>query len=559
MNDRQTPAPRRRTAEEAWSMVTPGDVVRTIRRRLPSVIFTTLIVTAAVVALLIVWPNQYVSEGLMYVRLGRSATGNDPTTKNSPPVSMQESRTAEVVSIGEMISSHEIAERAVDRVGVQEINRPHNWLQRSLKDFGETLQSNQTFAAFLPKNEPGAIGDYSPQQVVAQLEREKAIKTVQDSTDVEIAKNGYTVAIAGKGSDPLLVQSIVQAIMDQYGRYHVEAHQAEGSQDFFEKQARDSRELARNTRRELQDTRNQMGWLSIDSAEETLRERMIDLERSLNLADSELAEAVSQAEELKRQLTATEPWIPTETTTGIANAAGDEMRGQLYGVEVADGEELSKLSANHPRYRRLKAKMDAGRQIVDTENTERELRMEAINPVYQALETQFQSVRAKAVGLKSRRQAIEDRLAQTQKDMARFNDDTTLLSQLQWEAELAEQTYRDHARSLEEARVNTALDAEQMSDVSVIQPASLNLKKAGPPRGLLSVVGLMLGLSLGMLQAILRDSPAAAAVAGDEDQSGDQTAQPAQPARPAEPAPAAALTKSRPVEPVSTLATSHPR
>ncbi len=543
-------------------MVTPGDVVRTIRRRMPSVIFTTLVVTAAVVALLIVWPNQYVSEGLMYVRLGRGAIGTDPTSKTSSPVSMQESRTAEVVSIGEMIGSREIAERAVDRVGVEEINQPRNWLQKSLKDFGETLESNETIAAFLPKNEPDAVGDYSPRQVAAQLQREKAIKTVQDSTDVEIAKNGYTVAIAGKGSDPLLVQSIVQAIMDQYGRYHVEAHQAEGSQDFFEKQARDSRELARSSRKELQDTRNQMGWLSIVSAEETLRERLIDLEASLNQTDAQLAEAVSEAEELKRQLVVTEPWIPTETTSGVANAAGDEMRSQLYGVEVVDGEELSKLSPNHPRYRRLKAKMDAGRQIVDTENTERELRMEAINPVYQALETQFQTVRAKAVGLKSRRQAIESRLAQTQTDMARFNDDSTTLSQLQWEAELAEQTYRDHAKSLEEARVNTALDAEHMSDVSIIQPASLNLKKAGPPRGLLSIVGLMLGLSLGMLQAILRDSPAAAAVGESAGSAIDPSAEldtdppPSTEGLPTEGLPTAAVTTGAAT---ASLATSHPR
>ena len=83
----------------------------------------------------------------------------------------------------------------------------------------------------------------------------------------------------------------------------------------------------------------------------------------------------------------------------------------------------------------------------------------------------------------------------------------TTMARLSWEADIAESTYRDHARSLEEARVNAELDKNQMSDVSVIQKATLNLKKAGPTRGILSVVGAMFAFSLGLLQAILRDSP----------------------------------------------------
>ena len=102
---------------------------------------------------------------------------------------------------------------------------------------------------------------------------------------------------------------------------------------------------------------------------------------------------------------------------------------------------------------------------------------------------------------------MSERLAATQLDLQRLNGDATRLAELTWEAELAEETYREHARSLEEARVNSALDDLQMSDVSVIQDATLNLKKSGPMRGLLAVVGLLLGLSLGLLQAILRDSP----------------------------------------------------
>lgn len=492
---------------ESWAMVTPGDVLRSIGRRLPSVFFTTVLVTTAVIALLIVWPNQYRSEGMMYVRLGRGAMGGDPTTKTTNSVSMQESRTAEVVSIGEMISSREIAERAVERVGVDKINQPRNWIERAVEQTTEFLESDSKWVSWLPNRGGKTVGEMTPEEYAAQIERERAIKTVTKAIDVEVAKNGYTVAVAGKEDDPVLVQSIVQAVMDEFGSFHVEAHQVKGSESFFDVQASESRRLAIAARKKLQETRNEMGWISAESAERTLSERIIDLEMKLSTADSELAEAISQAEELRRQLATTDQWVPVEVTLGIANAAGDQMRSQLYDVQVQDGDELARLSPSHPRYKRIRSKMDQSERLAGSEREERQETREAINPVYQELETQFQTVRAKAVGLESRRDSIAERLVATQSDLRRLNSDVTTMAQLTWEAELAEETFRDHARSLEEARVNTELDKSQMSDVSVIQAATLNLKKSGPMRGLLSIVGAMLGLSLGLLQAILRDSP----------------------------------------------------
>lgn len=496
-------------------MVTPGDVWRSIRRRIPSIILITLVVTAAVLALVIAWPNQYRSEGMMYVRLGRGALAVDPTTKTSNSVSMQETRTAEVVSIGEMIGSREIAERTVDRVGVELINAPRTWIDRAMTGVDDFLKSDHQAVAWIPKSE-STVGEMSADAVERQLERERAIRDVLKAIDIAVAKNGYTITVAGKDDDPLLIQQIVQAVMDEFGRYHVQAHRNEGSESFFEAQAESSRQLAMSARAKLQDTRNEMGWMSAESAERTLSERIIDLEASLNAVDGQLAQANAEAAELRRQLSDTQEWVPTMTTLGIANAAGDQMRSQLYDVQIQDGEELAKLSPTHPRYRRLQQKMSQSTELAGDERSERTERTEAINPVYQELQTQFQTVSARAVGLQSQRDAVQNRIDQTQSDLQRLNRDMTTLSKLTWEADLAQEIFMDHARSLEEARVNAELDDQHMSDVSVIQPASLNLKKSGPMRGLLAMIGAFLGLSLGLLQAILRDSPVAVPAEGPE-------------------------------------------
>ncbi len=486
-----------RSNTEAWATVTPADLIRSITRRLPSVLATTLVVTALLAAVLFVWPNRYASDGLMYVRLGRGAVSLDPTTLPSKAISLQESRSAEVVSVSEMLNSREVAERTVEAVGVEEINRPRNWVDRTML----------SLASLIPKN--GSVSGMEPAQYAAQLAKEEAIKRVTKSLQVSIPKNGYTVAVAARQSDPVLAREIVQSVMNQYQDYHVEAHRSRGSLDFFEQQIAKSQQAAVDARRELQTARNELGWLSVESAETTLRERIVNLELALDDAESNLADSESLVLALGQRLEEVSEWIPMEITKGLANNAKDSMRTALYGEQMKKGEELARVTPNHPRYNRLKENLDQGHEIVQQEGTDREITREAINPVRQQLETQYQAAVAKSAGLKSRQQSLAASLQEAEGDLRRLNDDAITLSKLAWAADIAEKNYLEHAKSLEQARMVHELDNEKMSDVSVIQNASLNLKKVGPPRLLLLAMGSLLGLSLGLLQALLRETPVA--------------------------------------------------
>ena len=483
-----------RPAEDTWALLTPADLMAAIMRRIPSIIFTTIVVFALGVAVLYLWPNRYGSDGLLFVRLGRGALTADPTASEKGAISLQESRSSEVVSVAEMLGSREIAERVVNRVGVAEINRPRNWVEDALEKLSKLRPTKNT-----------ADGEMSAEECAAQLARENAIAKVRDAIEVNVPKNGYTVGIDAKGNDPLLMQSIVQAVMDEYGNYHVEAHQASGSLEFFEKQVSDSRAEALEAQTKLKEVKNQMGWMSVESGETTLQERIVKLEISLDDAKSNLSQAQSNAEELEKRLADVEEWIPTEVTKGIASNAGDDMRGHLFELQVEESEMLAKLKPSHPRYRMLQQKMNSSKQIVDDEKKDREESTEALNPVRQKLETEYQIAVSQVAGFRSKQDALAESLARANRDLQRLNEDSVGLAKLTWQANISEQNYLQHAKSLEEARLSSRLDSQNMSDVTVIQNASLNLKKIGPPRLMLAVVGGFLGLSLGLMQALLRD------------------------------------------------------
>ncbi|KAA1259710.1 Chain length determinant protein [Rubripirellula obstinata] len=498
------------TSPESWATVTPADLVRSISRRLPSVLVTTLLVMLLIGGLLLAWPNQYASDGLFYARLGRGAVSMDPTTEPTRSVSLQESRSSEVNSISQMLTSREIMDRVVRKVGAREINHPRNWIEK----VGNLVSSNEAKEATQQSE-----SNNDRIETAQQLAHEVAVKKVAKAVTVTVPKDSYTISVLAKGSDPMLVQEIVQAILDEYGAYHVEAHRSNGSLDFFEQQSKDSRGAALASHEALQQARQDMGWMSAESAEKAIQERMVELEIALDKAESDLADSESRTKVLKQRLAGIKEWIPMETMQ-VANEAADLMRSQLYESQLNDGEKLAKVTTSHPRYKLLREKMSSGAEIVDSVGSERQQSTEAINPIRVKLETDYEVAMAKTAGLRSRRDSVSRSLAAAKQDAKRLTKDAVVLNELAWKAEIAENIYLDHSESLESTRLMHELDMQEMSDVSVIQNASLNLKKVGPPRAILFGLGGLLGLCVGVLQALVRDNPVGSKVSSNRDSSG---------------------------------------
>lgn len=482
-------------ATEKWATLTPADVFGALRRRIKSLFLVAALVTVLVATVLMLWPNRYASEGMLFVRLGRGSVALDPTTTTSATVSMQESRIAEVASVREMLASQAIAERIVRRVGSDEINRPRT----------RTLAALERLSGWLPSLSSGAGGELTAEQYAAAIEREEAVQKVRRNLSVTVPRNAYNVMVEAKFGDPVLARDVVQAAMEEYRNYHVEARSATGSLAFFEQQHQQSLKIAKEAQRALRDAKNRMGLLSAEAEETSLQVRISKLEIDRDQTLAELNAASSEVAALDGQLASMREWIPTEKTKGVANGASDGMRQALYALEIKEREALSTLHPDHPKVRALQEQVAKSAEIMEQQDTDRPLTVEALNPIRQNLEAAARTGAGRVAGLKAKQEAIDGNLAQARDALQQLNRDAMELSELTRAAEVAEANYLKHAKSLEEARVVGALDREHMSDVSIIQPAPLMLKKIGPPRTLLLLVGGLLGLCLGSLHALLRD------------------------------------------------------
>ncbi len=456
----------------------------------------------ALLGVLVLWPNKYLSDAQILVRLGRGSLAVDPTSTVTPTVSLQETRLTQVNSVKEMLLSRAMIERVVDRVGVEPILAP----QSRLEEWMLRLQS------ILPKFGGGtpSSSELTPAESVRLLRREEAVQKVYKQFDVTVPKNAYTIYLSVQNGSPFVARDIIDAILVEYGQYHVQAHRFGDSLAFFENQSTLAYDAAVEAQEKVRDTKNRMGVLEIDSARSALRSEISQLERDLAQSESESAAVAAEITELQSSLASIDTRVDAETLSGITKQTGDGMRQQVFNLEMQEKQLSAQLTDNHPRVRAVREQLEKSREIARTERGEQPQTRETINPVWQNLELTRRSSLAKQSGLESKRETLKDLLRDANKRLEQLNADAVELTRLTWEASIAESTYLRNAHSREQARLLAALDKDQFSEISVIQPASLILKKISPPRSILAVLGTFALCVFTVFVALLRGALATA-------------------------------------------------
>ncbi len=247
-----------------------------------------------------------------------------------------------------------------------------------------------------------------------------------------------------------------------------------------------------------------MGVIEIESARAALREQLSQAQRELDQVQVDLAATSSEVERYQSEMKAIPERVKLETVTGITSNTGDGMRQQLYGLEMQAKELSARLSDDHPSLRAVREQLDAASKIASSERREQPQSREAINPVYQQLEIAYRSAMVRLDGLKARRGSLETHLKSLDEKIVKLNKNEVELTKLSWEATLAENVYLQNAQSRDKAKLLEALDLEGLSEISVVQPASLQLKKASPKRAILLIACVLLAAGMGVMQALIR-------------------------------------------------------
>ena len=189
--------------------VSLSDILSSVINNRSRVLMTFVAIMIMVMLAYLVWPRKYGSEGRLFVQLGKTGTGMDPTP-GGQSISIQDSRETEVLSVAELVKSRAVVAKVVEAVG------PDGILKSKFDFLPSIPMPNLSFGG----NESGIS-----KEEYEKLKRfELACKKLEQELVVSTEKKTCVISVYCTANAPLLAQKIVSCILKETQTKHLEVN-----------------------------------------------------------------------------------------------------------------------------------------------------------------------------------------------------------------------------------------------------------------------------------------------------------------------------------------------
>jgi polysaccharide biosynthesis transport protein len=412
-------------------------------------------------------PSVYRSEAKLLVRYVTDDTMIGPQTKGER-VRTPDRSGVMVNSELEILSSKDILEEVVDRLGADR---------------------------------------FIPEAKTNQMSRMAAVDALYSRLSIEVPKRSNVILLVFDGPSPTVAQAVLNSIIEGYLRKHREVHRAAGTYEFLSQQTDQIRSRLTQIDEELRKVKTEAGVSSPEETRTLLTAQLNELQRVLQESEASFAAGQAHREALRAELKASAGYAtaqsPTGTVTQTAFEATHEMQEMLTGLRRRENELLAVYTEDSLPVQAIRRQMAEIRKSLE--------RQAAVLPavsnvagVAGAVVTysprELLDEEASLAGLEAKVKVLKAQVDQTKNNLKTLDAVDSRLVELTRQREIAEANYKYFSTSLEEARIGDALDQRQVSNISVVQPATVPSRTLRP--GLVRnmtwalFIGVMGGLGL---------------------------------------------------------------
>lgn len=451
-----------------------------------------LAVVACVAVLTFCRAEIYRSQASLIVRLGRESVTLDPTATTGPIIPIAQSRESEVQTELEILKSREIAEKVVDSIGPEKILKSPAKAGPAQGQAQELFKVVKQKAAAAVNKLRGFLGQ---QDVVSPvLDRDKAVLTVTKQLGIGTVQDSSIISVSYRATSPDLAQQVLAKLIELYLEKHVTVHQTVGAYPFFTQQAEHLRAKVAQFENDLQDLKNKTGISSLAEQERVTLERIGTLETEIDRAEAELASSQAKVQSLRQILASTPKTVVTASTSGFGNYGADLMRDKLYTLQLREQDLASKYTDESRQLQEVRRQIAEAQQLLDKEHPERTQVTNGLNVAYQQAEAALLTEQAALASYQAEVDALRARLANARAELRTLNDSGIKIKALMREIGIQEENYRKYSGNLEQARIDQALQTGRISNISVVQPATLPIRPYRPQKALQLLLGVLLGV-----------------------------------------------------------------
>ncbi|MFK7770246.1 MAG: GumC family protein [Mariniblastus sp.] len=458
------------------------------RQKIKAIVFAMLMI-AIVAVVLMMLPRKYESVGKLFVQVGRGDVTLDPSGGASKTIMVQESRESEINTVMDVIQSRGVLELVAQRENIE----------------NEILESKSLLSK-LPIPSLSMFGSGASESTYeGLLKRDKAIMALQSSIGVRNPRKAATLTINCRSESAELSQKIVRVLMEVYIEEHVKARQTDGSFDFFEKEFALQKKNVDSISDKIESYKNEIGVMSIEGKQAALREKIAEIESALLKASAEKVGFEFQVKELEKMVVGVPKEVELESTEGMANQASDLMTDRLFSLEIQEKDLRSRLRDDHPSVLAVRRQVEQAKELLTNQKSDRKQVKRGLNKNRQTLDLALMqakvNLRAAAAQVESLTNSRDTAIGR----MNRLNSFETQMASLYRDLTVSEENFKIYSEKREEARINLALDKQNLSNVKLVQPATIQVKHVSPKYSLILLASLFFALAGAFCVAIFAE------------------------------------------------------
>jgi capsular exopolysaccharide synthesis family protein len=443
-------------------------------------------------------PEVYRSEAKLLVRLGRENVTLDPTVTTGQIININWSYENEVNLELEILKSRELVENVVDSIG------PDAFFKHPARKLFAIDADDEA----IRKTPPETLNEVKKSQssserfnlVKPSEDRDKAVLQVRKNLEAKALKDSSIISISYKAESPKLAQNVIATLINYYLEKHIAVHQTPGSHQFFLEQANQLRSKLALSEDELRNLRDESGISSIEEQQQVIFSRITGLEGQTDLAEAELAACQAKIQGLQKMLSNIPELLVTQETTGFPDHAVDLMRAKLYELQLKELDLLTKFSEGSQQVQMVRQEIAEAQKLLEKEITKTG-RIEVsrgINTVYTQTQAALFVEQAALPSLQAKVEKLREQLTTAKKRQKTLNETELKITRLKREINIEDSNYRRYVDNLEQGRIDRALESEKISNIGVVQHATLPTSPVPNRR----MVYLALGFFVGSFGAI---------------------------------------------------------
>ncbi|HOZ46420.1 MAG TPA: GNVR domain-containing protein [Candidatus Hydrogenedentes bacterium] len=472
------------------------DLLYVIFRHKWKIIFVFVVVAVAVGVYTYMVQEMYRSDAKLFVRLGRNLS-LDPTV-TGPTLPVYTDRESDVKSEVAILTSRSVIEEVLDYTGEEMFLRHAD----ELAGKGASQEKLRILRRAMRQAEEAVMGLLIRLDLAPDLTpREKAIKRIQDNLWVEMERkaNIINVSFDAQGAD--LSQQTLDALVQTYMKHHIKAHASQATPEFFEQQAEGLRADLNEKEQELNTFREEHGIIELTEQIENLFTQISGIETEIEDVASTASGYQASVKSLEKALQGRPETRELNRISGRTNYAADKLKERLIELRAEETDLAARYPEGHRPLIQVREEIKSAEEALAAEGETREEVTTGLDSYYQELELKLNEQRAIYELNSGRLNVLEENLAKKKAELTKLSARQLELDRLMRDTELAETDFREYRDNLLRSRVSAALDMDNISNVSIVQSASLPLEPVKPNKPLNLALGILLGLFGGVFLA----------------------------------------------------------